>query len=91
VLERNGEPVASGTSGVGRPDPAETFGFTPSLRGFWSDIAAGVAPVLPASFGRDVVEIIAATRRSAARGEAVDLPLVDRADGRAAGGGRGPR
>lgn len=78
VLERNGEPVIDPTSSIGDHDPAEMLGFAPLLRGFWADITAGIAPVLPAAFGRDVVEIVAAAHRSAARHEPVDLPLDDR-------------
>lgn len=83
VLERNGEPLAAAGSRSFGHDPAEALGFIPLLRGFWADISVGAPPVLPALFGRAVVEIVAAARRSTARREPVDLPLAPRS--RAAG------
>jgi predicted dehydrogenase len=76
TLERNGDlqPVASGPDRA--DDPPYAFGFAPQLERFWSDVTAGRSPVLPAGFGRDVLEIVCAAHASVEFGAAVDLPYT---------------
>ena len=73
TLERNGTPLPlpaqAGT------DPAVSFGFRPQLQQFWSDIGADRSPMLPAEFGRDVLEVGCAAHASAGE-NLVELPFA---------------
>jgi predicted dehydrogenase len=75
TLERNGAPLGSPIGAAAGGDPIYALGYIPQLRSFWLDVTAGRPPVLPAAFGREVLEVLTAGERSAAADAPVALPL----------------
>lgn len=74
-LEYNGEevaiPVATGPMAV-----LDQLGYSGQLRAFIDDVQAGREPVMSATFGRNVLQVVLACYESAAMdGEAVALPF----------------
>ncbi len=77
VLEFNGTEVHLPGRRLGdRMHPADSLGFAPTLRLFWDDVEAGRAPLLDATFGEDLWQIVAAAYRAVRSAEPVPLPLV---------------
>jgi predicted dehydrogenase len=72
TLERNGTPLPLPASAVN--DAATAFGFVPQLERFWADVSSSRAPVLPAEFGREVLEVVCAAHASAGA-DPVALPF----------------
>ena len=80
VLEHNGEAVAVDAVVVPLPAVSE-FGYLGQLGALVDDIASGSMPLMSASFGRDVLQVVCAAYRSAGRnGAEVALPFDGRRD-----------
>ncbi len=76
VLEYNGDEVA--LPGVtGEMAPVVQLGYLGQLQAMTADLAAGREPVMSASFGREVLQVVLAAYTSAGRaGEDVALPFA---------------
>lgn len=66
-LEHDGEPVPLPPTSASVP-AVEQFGYLGQLRALASDLAAGTTPVMDATFGRLVLDVVCAAYQSAGRG-----------------------
>jgi predicted dehydrogenase len=74
-LEQNGQAVALPPLTVGLPQ-IEQYGYLAQLRALVHDLEHGTTPVMSASFGRLVLDVVCAAYRSAGRGGAAQaLPF----------------
>ena len=76
ALEHNGEPVPlpATTTAIA---PLEQFGYLAQLRALAADLAAGDEPVMSATFGRLVLDVVCAAYTSARRGGGpAELPFT---------------
>jgi len=75
-LELNGDEVAL-PSAAGQIPMLDQLGYTQQLRAFADDLAAGREPTMSATFGRHVLQVVAAAYQSAGRrGDEVALPFA---------------
>jgi len=75
-LELNGDEVAL-PAATGQIPMLDQLGYTAQLRAFADDLAAQREPIMSASFGRHVLQVVAAAYQSAGRrGDEVALPFA---------------
>ena len=76
VLEVNGDEVALPAS-TGQIPMLDQLGYTAQLRAFTDDLSAQREPIMSATFGRHVLQVVAAAYQSAGqRGDEVALPFA---------------
>ena len=76
LLELNGDEVAL-PAAIGQIPMLEQLGYTQQLRAFADDLVAGREPVMSATFGRHVLQVVLAAYQSAGtRGDEVALPFT---------------
>jgi predicted dehydrogenase len=76
-LEHNGEPVPLPPVPRGvEPAQLHHYGYVDQLASFLADAGAGRPPLVGASLGRDVLDVVCAAYASAGRGEPVAVPFT---------------
>ena len=72
-LERNGEPVGTGTRRL-EPSLVDDYGYAPQLKRFWTNIRTGRPVPATSELGRQVLDVISAAHWSAGR-NAIEVTL----------------
>ncbi len=80
ALERDGSPVTLPTRSSG-PPPLLDYGYVGQLAAFWADVDHRRRPLMDATFGRTVLDIVCAAYTSAQRAGAMEsVPFAGRRD-----------